>query len=61
MRLVFVSCSVLVSMLLMLFAVYLVLLNVVRVLNMGVCLCIVILCSRCWAFSLICDLCSLRC
>ena len=49
------SCSVIVSGIVLVFVMYLVLLNVVCFLTLGVCFCIVSLYSGCCAFSLICD------
>ena len=57
-RLVFMSCSVMVSEFGLMFVVYIVLLNMVCVLSLGVCLCNG--CNGCCAFCLICDVC-LRC
>ena len=49
------SCSKMVSGCVLMLVVYLVLLNVVCFLRLGMCLCIVSLCSGCCAFCLICD------
>ena len=51
-RLMFMSCSVMVSGFVLMCVVYLVLLNVMCIFSMGLCLCIVSLCSAydgCWA------------
>ena len=58
------SCSVMVSGFVLMFVVYLVLLNVVCVLSLRICLCIVILCSGCDGCCVNCligESCSLRC
>ena len=56
------SCSVTVSGFMPMFVVYLVLLNVVCFLSLGVSLCMVSLGSGCdGCCALICDACSLRC
>ena len=62
-RLVFMSCIVMVSGFVLMCVVYLVLFNVNCLLSLGLCLCIVRLCSMCdgcFSFCLICDVCSLR-
>ena len=62
--LVFMSCSVMVSGFVLIVVVYLEFLNVVCFLSLGVCLCIVSLCSgcdECCYFCMICDACRLRC
>ena len=63
-RLIFMSCYVMVAWFVLMFVMYLVLLNVVCFLNMEVCLYIVNFCSGCDGccdFYLICDACRLRC
>ena len=63
-RLLFIYWSAMVSGLVLMIVVYLMLLNVVGLLSLGVGLCIVSLCSGCAGystFSLIYDACSLMC
>ena len=56
-RLVFTSCSVIVSGFVLIFVVYQVLLNVVCFLSLGVCLCIISLCSGCDGCCAFCRIC----